>query len=222
MAFGMWAVLERRADKRLKLPDYSHNTGDVYRDFTVHLANIPNSMDFLLYAAARNYPGQPSWVPDLTASEKHIWASKVGEIRAPDDYGNAVEHHTKSVLSSRIIINPMGFVINVSAYNVATISMCVKAQKTSSVVRDIERNIRLENIRYIHFCAAIQQVLKWHIVLLFVNITLFPPSIIFILPVAVWEFLYGGVAAIVLQRFSLSWRGRIICRSKAITLVSTS
>jgi hypothetical protein len=160
MAFGLWAVLDRRAGKKLKLPGYSHNTGDVYRDFTVHLANITNSMDFLLYAAARNYPGQPSWVPDWTASEKHIWASKVGEIRTSDDYGNRVNYHTRHVFSSRVIVNRIRSVITVSAYNVATISMCVKIRKTSDTFRDTERNIHLENARYIYIYEATRPILN--------------------------------------------------------------
>lgn len=71
MAFGMWAVLERGGAVNLPAPIYSHDTGDVYRIFAVHLAHITQSLELLLLAAIRGVSGQPSWVPDWSAHKSH-------------------------------------------------------------------------------------------------------------------------------------------------------
>jgi hypothetical protein len=71
MAFGVWAVLERGGAVNLPAPIYSHDTGDVHRIFTIHLAHITQSLELLLLAAIRGVSGQPSWVPDWSAHKSH-------------------------------------------------------------------------------------------------------------------------------------------------------
>jgi hypothetical protein len=64
MAFGMWVMLERKAARVFETPTYTQEVGDVYRIFTSHVAQVTNPTDVLIFAAARSYTGQPSWVPD--------------------------------------------------------------------------------------------------------------------------------------------------------------
>jgi len=126
MAFGMWAVLERQAATTLGKPDYSRSLGDIYMSFAVYLMQVTHSADVLLYAAARSFPGQPSWVPDWTAR------ASVGRYQDVDDYGNRrIRTATRSLLP-HIEVGLTESVLKTRAYHMATVSMCVEVQKTST------------------------------------------------------------------------------------------
>lgn len=88
MAFGMWAVLEKRAATRLEKPNYTQHVGDVYRSFTRHLGQLTGSVHFLVYAAVQNYGGQPSWVPNWASYKNNDWGYNFTEPRLTDDWGS--------------------------------------------------------------------------------------------------------------------------------------
>lgn len=73
MAFGMWAILQTRAPFRLPKPDYQQPQAAIYQTFTQLLVQITKSPQLLLYAAIKNVPGGPSWVPDWAAKGNQTW-----------------------------------------------------------------------------------------------------------------------------------------------------
>jgi hypothetical protein len=70
MAFGLWAILQRRT--RLPLPkvDYAESKENIYASFSRLLVQITGSPHLLLVAAINNMEGQPSWVPDWASKQK--------------------------------------------------------------------------------------------------------------------------------------------------------
>jgi len=161
MAFGMWAVLEKRAATKLEVPDYSQDIGNVYHSLAVYLIRMTSSLDPLLYAAAESYPNQPSWVPNWAACEEHGWGPNVGEITVTDDYGNGVAHSASRSDSLHIDIRTSESILAVHAYHVATISMHVKLNETSDQWVTGEDDLHLRNVRWIHWCAAQKIQREW-------------------------------------------------------------
>ncbi|KAH7119794.1 heterokaryon incompatibility protein-domain-containing protein [Dendryphion nanum] len=69
MAFGLHSVLRRRMTEDIGKPDYDAPLGEIYRDLTIHLLQTTKQLRFLIPAADRSSPDQPTWVPD--------WASEI-------------------------------------------------------------------------------------------------------------------------------------------------
>jgi hypothetical protein len=66
MAFGLWAILQRRTRLALPQVDYEESKETIYVAFSRVLVQITTSPTLLLVAAMNNMDGQPSWVPDWT------------------------------------------------------------------------------------------------------------------------------------------------------------
>jgi hypothetical protein len=60
MAFGMWAVLQKRSATRLYVPDRDRDTGDIHQIFTTSLTQATDSLHVLFYSAIQGVPDQPS------------------------------------------------------------------------------------------------------------------------------------------------------------------
>jgi hypothetical protein len=191
MAFGMWAVLEKRARKRLKVPDRSKDTGEIYRIFTASLMQATNALDVLVYSAMRGVPDQPSWVPDWAAHDQHEWKNHVGDVEARGDYGNGL---TKSLtyfkeslmvvgllprtptdevgktqpLAPYIELDEAQSVLTVRACHLAIVSREYQIRRVSDPFQASEREIHLENIRNMQSLGALSapvcpwQTIKWY------------------------------------------------------------
>jgi hypothetical protein len=83
MAFGLWAVLERRSLSALPNVDYQKPKETIYVEFSRLLLQITGSPHLLLIAAMNNMKGQPSWAPDWTPNMKREchWGDIEGLIR---------------------------------------------------------------------------------------------------------------------------------------------
>ncbi len=71
MAFGLWAILERRSLSALPNVDYKKPKETIYVEFSRLLLQITGSPHLLLIAGMNNMKGQPSWAPDWTPNMKH-------------------------------------------------------------------------------------------------------------------------------------------------------
>jgi hypothetical protein len=87
MASGMWAALENRAKN-----DWKYRTAldlpGIYRLFTASLMQATNALSVLVCSAMPYVRGQPSWVLDWAAHDRHEWRDRVGDVDARDDYEN--------------------------------------------------------------------------------------------------------------------------------------
>jgi hypothetical protein len=156
MAFGMWAILERQAGTKLQPPDYTKDVGDIYRSFTIYLGRISRSTDFLLYAAVRNIPNQPSWVADWASYNQQKWSTNVGKITVTNDCGGSYMKEVEKEYDQtrHIWFDPTETTLTVHAYQVATVSMCVNARQISKRFNEAERQLHLENARYLQWFVA--------------------------------------------------------------------
>ena len=70
MAFGLWAILQRRT--RLSMPqlNYKESKESIYVAFSRLLFQITGSPHLILIAGMNNMKGQPSWAPDWTPNGK--------------------------------------------------------------------------------------------------------------------------------------------------------
>ncbi|KAH6870445.1 heterokaryon incompatibility protein-domain-containing protein [Alternaria rosae] len=78
MAFGLWAILQRRTRHPLPRVDYGESKEAIYLSFSRLLVQITGSPHLVLIAAMNNMKGQPSWVPDWTPNEHR--ENKWGDI----------------------------------------------------------------------------------------------------------------------------------------------
>ncbi|CAI9626619.1 unnamed protein product [Alternaria burnsii] len=71
MAFGLWAVLQRRTQSVMPRVDYGESKETIYTVFSRLLVEATGSPHLLLIAAMDNMEGQPSWAPNWASEEKH-------------------------------------------------------------------------------------------------------------------------------------------------------
>lgn len=158
MAFGMWAILERGGAVNLPAPNYSLDTGDIYRIFAVQIAQITQSLDLLLLAAVRGVPGQPSWVPDWSAYKKHEWGENVEQLQPTNEHGENIIYRKKSGLGVRptayFEVDDTQTILTVRARPVCDIGMCFRFQCTNDDFSESERGIHIENLRLMLICAT--------------------------------------------------------------------
>ncbi|KAF7512785.1 hypothetical protein GJ744_000352 [Endocarpon pusillum] len=160
MAYGMWAILGRGGVANLPTPNYSRDTGDIYRILTVHLAQMTRSLDLLLLAAAQGVHGQPSWVPDWSAHKKQKWGN-LGKLPPTDEHGN---HLTNNSVSWEVMprvkptahfeIDETQTILTIRARHIGDISKCLRFQRTSNDFHESEREIHIENLRLMLLCAS--------------------------------------------------------------------
>ncbi|KAH7071843.1 hypothetical protein BKA63DRAFT_567777 [Paraphoma chrysanthemicola] len=149
MVFGISAVVKQQSGTPFALPDYSEDTGDIYRNFTANLLRDMNLLDVLVYAAAQHYPGQPSWVPDWVAQDRQPWGDRLQSMPA---FGAHEIHHLlfdREHLVSKILLDENRQCITLRAYCIATISMCVSYHATSGRFDQSQRHAHLENLRWL-------------------------------------------------------------------------
>lgn len=154
MAYGLWAVLKRSGTKGLPEPDYSIDTGDIYKTFTTHVMRMTQSMDPLLLAALKGIEGQPSWVPDWTARAvlgcrlPPRQCGKLGMKAVFPSYSDG-----EIALGNRPQVH-FGFsnnetVLNVWGSEISHITLTACFQKTSQDYLNREKTAHLHNLRLI-------------------------------------------------------------------------
>lgn len=154
MAYGMWAVLERGGIGSLPKPDYSANTGDVFKTFTIHIMQMTQSVEPLLLAALKGLPGQPSWVPDWTAH--HILRHKkprrrrgklVASLIFPT-YSN-LERKLEEKVRGRFTLTEDGTVLKIQGSEIGHITLVARFADTHMDYLDAEKNAHLQNLHLI-------------------------------------------------------------------------
>jgi len=93
MAFGLWAILQRRT--RLPLPqlNYEEPKESIYVAFSRLLVQITGSPHLILIAAMNNMKGQPSWAPDWTPNGKRECHWGDIELLIRSNYVKEDAHH---------------------------------------------------------------------------------------------------------------------------------
>lgn len=91
MAFGMWAVLQKKAMGD-PLPEitYANDLNHIYWTLATQLIRRTSSVQLLYLAAAKGIPGAPSWVPDWSARNGHSWESMMSSMDQTDIYGRPI------------------------------------------------------------------------------------------------------------------------------------
>jgi hypothetical protein len=157
MTYGLWAVLEKQSSRKFEPPNYNHDIGSIYRDFTMQVITVTASVESLIYAASCTVDGQPSWIPDWSACHQNQWKPFFTTKLVTDDYGNNIttaNHHSPT----RFSIDETDLVLAVQAYEVATISSCARFRRTSSELKLDEKEIHLENLCWLDMQQAMEDM----------------------------------------------------------------
>jgi hypothetical protein len=162
MAFGMWAVLEKQSSVKFTAPNYACDTGEIYRSFMIHVMRVTRSFDSLIYAAACPYPGQPSWVPDWSAHNRNNWKHLNRRRAAEDDYGNDQCLSLVYDAWPGFTADPTTLILTVPAYKIATLSACTTIRAISRHFKAEERDIHIENLRWLEMQNAIHRLTSGH------------------------------------------------------------
>lgn len=157
MAYGLWAVLEKQSSRKFEPPNYDYDVGRIYRDFTIQVMTVTASVESLLYAASCSIDGQPSWIPDWAACRQNQWKASFTTKLVTDDYGNNIGTADQNSLA-RFSIDETTLVIAVQAYRVATISCCARLRRTSGEFNSDERDVHLENLRWLDMQQTMEEM----------------------------------------------------------------
>jgi hypothetical protein len=131
-AFALHAILQRLLTEQLPTPDYTRSTGEVYKSLSRHLIEVSNSLDVLLPAALKGYPGQPSWVPDWTQGFPDFWQNHQFLLPVSNPYWEW------DLVGSRAILRVRGL-------HISNVSSCSKFRKTSVQYVEGEKGMHCEN-----------------------------------------------------------------------------
>lgn len=145
--FAIRSVMRRYTKYDLPSPDYSVPLGELYKSLCLQLIYPLDDFRFLLPAALRSCPGEPSWVPDWTFQGTNFWFDEFqisgGIAQTPD--ANRERSWDPSYPE----------LLRIRAYEVGRVSTVLKFQETKTQYSEIERDTFLENIRklqtFLHF-----------------------------------------------------------------------
>lgn len=90
MAFGIWAVLQKRSSYQLPILDPTAALSQIYWTLAVHIVQINRSVNLLYLAACQRMIGAPSWVPDWSAADLHSWQADLTLATQTDECGDLV------------------------------------------------------------------------------------------------------------------------------------
>jgi hypothetical protein len=138
-AFALHAILQQSLTEKLPTPDYNLSTGQVYKSFSRHLIEATNSLDILVPAAWKGYPGQPSWTPDwtqLTQGSLDLWQNHQRLLPISKPYWVWDLTRNRSVLKVR-------------GLHISNVSSGFKFQKTSDKYLEDEKGIHFMNFAMI-------------------------------------------------------------------------
>jgi len=145
MAFGLWAILQRRT--RLPLPqlNYEEPKESIYVAFSRLLVQITGSPHLVLIAAMNNMKGQPSWAPDWTPNGKREchWGDIERLVRS-----NYVEGDMDQESLGEICISMMGErAIAVRGRRRGVVGATFAFHKTQSSYQQVEFRKHIYNLR---------------------------------------------------------------------------
>lgn len=146
MAYGAWAVLERKGGS-MTIPAPSLDTGDIYRAFTQYFLETTTSLDVLLLAAAQNYAGQPSWVPNIAGHVSHHWWPAIEEqVKGKGNWLKPMKPRQKVGADRHFQLLQDGKTLRVHASCMPLISCLYVFKPTDDVYDASQRDLHLDNL----------------------------------------------------------------------------
>jgi len=135
-AFALQSILQRLLRTELPAPNYSRPLEEIYKELTIHVIQVTNSLQLLLLSSLNSLPVGPSWVPNWAANVDPFWSEKW-----LSNYPVNMHNNATSALQS---IHDNTLVVQGRA--ISTISNHFSFQETSDTYEPGQRDIHLKNL----------------------------------------------------------------------------